>query len=75
MTRRPLPLLEPGGRRAPIGPDAVLAGYRAHKGDQHHGTAQPRRCAVCASYTDALTSPTPAPPPPATTTTSPAAQP
>jgi hypothetical protein len=43
------PTLAPGGNRAPIGPDAVRAAYRAHTATNHQGRLG-YECPTCGNY-------------------------
>jgi hypothetical protein len=52
--RRTPPPTEPGGHRAPIGPDTLRAAYDAHMSDTHAG-APGYHCKTCNHYAAALT--------------------
>jgi hypothetical protein len=48
------PLVPPPILERDVGPDALRAGYGAHKGDQHDGKIG-RGCRTCSRYLAALT--------------------
>lgn len=54
--RRPLavPVAMPAGRRVTIGPDAIRAGFDAHKGHEHGGRIG-FACPTCSNYLAAVT--------------------
>lgn len=52
--RRPRPIVEPPGTRAPLPAAAHRAAYGAHRATQHGGQIG-HRCRTCARYTAAIT--------------------